>query len=481
MVQRQDTRISRRGLLRLLGMLSASSAAATLLNGCGTGRQTAPTTAPTRAPSQSTSVPEPTAVPPAAQGGTVKWAEFYSLVTDANGKINQDWIAGIVKQFEEENPGWKVELEAVKWDQIDQKSILDLSAGVDHDLMFSSPQLMAKHAKTGDYLDLTEFIKTMPQSEIDDLSWSPGWKSATVAGQQIGVATGVHTRGNAYRRDWFEEAGLDPDRPFTTLEEVVDAAQKLTRADEDRWGLGLYMGPSRGTVELYYGPIVWAFGGDYFDVDAKKATLTGEASIKAVQWLYDCVYTYNITPPYAFAPDADYGALILDNFLKGKVAQAQGFGSYWIGAIEQGGMLEGCFPATKDCKPGTAGFMVQPGAAGAQFTNAWCLSIHKLSKNPEMAFKLLLLILRPENLASYPDAGLPARLSAWQAPEYSSRFYQDWLKAAKQGRGVPPTPYYAELADTVAAALQEILSKKADIAATMKKFEDEWNAKYAGE
>jgi ABC-type glycerol-3-phosphate transport system substrate-binding protein len=98
-----------------------------------------------------------------------------------------------------------------------------------------------------------------------------------------------------------------------------------------------------------------------------------------------------------------------------------------------------------------------------------------------MAFKLLLLILRPENLASYPDAGLPARLSAWQAPEYSSQFYQDWLKAAKQGRGVPPTPYYAELADTVAAALQEILSKKADIAATMKKFEDEWNAKYAGE
>ena len=98
---------------------------------------------------------EPTTAPAAATGGTVKWAEFYSLLTDANGKLNQDWIAGVIKQFEDENPGWKVEQEGIKWDQIDQKSILDLRAGVDHDLMFSSPQLMAKHAKTGDYIDLT--------------------------------------------------------------------------------------------------------------------------------------------------------------------------------------------------------------------------------------------------------------------------------------------------------------------------------------
>jgi hypothetical protein len=44
---------------------------------------------------------------------------------------------------------------------------------------------------------------------------------------------------------------------------------------------------------------------------------------------------------------------------------------------------------------------------------------------------------------------------------------------------MPPTPYYPELADTVAAALQEILANQADIEGTMKTFEDEWNAKYA--
>lgn len=467
------SKLSRRDFLRLTGTIGVSAATLATLNAC-----VAPSApAPAEAPAAKPAAVEPTKAPAAAKGGTVKWAEFYSLLTDENGKINQDWIAKIIKQFQDENPGWKVEQEGIKWDQIDQKSILDLAAGVDHDLMFSSPQLMAKHAKTGDYVDMSPYIKTMPKEDVADLDWSPGWKSATVNGQQIGIATGVHTRTTAYRADWFKTAGVDP-KSLSTLDGMVEAAKKLTQADKDVWGLGLYAGPSRATIELYYGTVVWALGGDYYDEKTKKATVTGEASLKAIKWIYDCIFTWKVTPPYAFAPDADYGNLINDNLIKGKLAMGMGFGSYWIGAVQAKDMLKGCFPATKDCQPGSVDIAVTPGAA---FTNAWCLSIHKLSKQPEAAFKLLQVILKPENLKTYPDAGLPGRLSAWKAPEYNSAFYQTWLDAAKKGKGVPATPYYAELADGVAAAIQEVLSKKADIATTMKKFEDEWNAKFGGQ
>jgi multiple sugar transport system substrate-binding protein len=339
---------------------------------------------------------------------------------------------------------------------------------------------MAKHQQVGDYLDLTPMIQQWPESEQNDLNWSPGWMAASVGGQQVGIATGVHTRTNVYNRDMFAEVGLDPDQPLTTPEEVVEAAKLLTRAEEDRWGLGMYMGPSRATIELYYAPMVWHFGGDFYDVDANSAALTSEASLQATQWLYDLVYTHKVTPPYSYAADAAYDALIDTAFLDGRIAQAMGFGSYWIGTLEEKGMIEGCFPATAECAVGSAGVMVVPTSAKAQFTNAWCLSIHKLSQNPEMAWKLMETVLRPENLATYPDAGLPGRLSAWEAPEYQSDFYQLWLEAARNGRPMPPTPYYPELADTVAAALQEILANQADVAATLQKFEDEWNAKYAG-
>jgi len=469
MDEKKRATMSRREFLRRAALTGASATTAAML-----GKWAA-----TPQPVSANPLDAPKAFAPPAAGGTVKWAEFYSLVTDPNGILNQQWIAGVVKQFEEENPGWKVELESFKWDQIDQRSILDLAAGVDHDLMFSSPQLMAKHQETGDYIDLTPYIEKWPKEEQDDLNWSPGWKAASVGGQQVGIATGVHTRTNVYNRDMFKEAGLDPDKAFTTPEEVVEAAKKLTKADQDIWGLGMYMGPSRATIELYYAPMVWHFGGDFYDPKTRKATLTGDASLKATQWLYDLVYTHKVTPPYAYAADADYGVLILTNFIDGKIAQGMGFGSYWIGAIQDKGMLNKCFPATAECTPGKAGVMVQPTSVKAQFTNAWCLSIHKLSKNADMAWKLLETILRPENLATYPDAGLPARLSTWAKPEYSSAFYQTWLEAAKNGRPMPPTPYYPELADTVAAALQEILANQADIPTTLKKFEDEWNNKFA--
>ena len=462
--------VSRRQFLKV----SAIGAASAALAACA-----APRPAPTTSGGETTAT-EPTAAP-AATGGTVKWAEFYSLLTDASGKLNQDWIAGVVKQFEEANPGWKVEQEAIKWDQIDQKAILDLSAGVDHDLMFSSPQLMAKHLKTDTYIDLTPLIGQLDKSEQDDLSWSPGYKSASVGGKQIGLATGVHTRTNVYNRTMFKDAGLDPDKPFTTLDEVVEAAKKLTKADEDVWGLGMFLGPSRATIELYYAPLVWANGGDFYDEANKKASLTGEPSVKAVQWIYDLVYTHKVTPPYAYASDADYNNLIFTAFTNRKIAQGMGFGSYWIGGVQAADMFTDCFPAMASCEPGEAGVMVQPGAARAQFTNAWCMGIHKLSTNVDMAWKLMMTIFEPDNLKTYPDAGLPGRLSAWDAPEYSSAFYKTWLDAAKSGKPMPPTPYYAELSDTMAAAIQEIMSKQADIGATLKKFEDEWNGKYAGQ
>jgi ABC-type glycerol-3-phosphate transport system substrate-binding protein len=116
----------------------------------------------------------------------------------------------------------------------------------------------------------------------------------------------------------------------------------------------------------------------------------------------------------------------------------------------------------------------------AQFTNAWLLSIHKLSPNPELAMRLIEFLLKPDMLIDYPDAGLPARLSMWEKPEFKTPFYQIWLQAAKNGRPMPPTAYYPELADTVAAAVQEVITKRGNVAEILKKFETEWNAKFAG-
>lgn len=412
---------------------------------------------------------------PVRQAVTIKWAYIYDPAVVGH-KLNIDWANKVIDEFQKANPDIKVETEQIKWDEIDQRSILDYQAGVPHDLMMSSPQLMAKHGEAGDYIDLGPMLKEWGEAELKDFNWSPVWTSGTVNGQVIGIPTGVHTRTVAFRRDWFQAAGLDPDNPPQTWESFLEAAKKLTTPDH--YGLGMFFGSSRATVELYFAPFIWHFGGELWDPQTKKATFASEPGLKSAQLIVDLVKTHKVTPETAIS--GTYDDNILKAFLNGQVAMAFGYGSYWIGAMEDAGFLKGCFPASAECTPQQGDCMVTPTAPKAQFTNAWTLSIHKLSKAPEAAFKFLTWIMKPENLAGYPDAGLPGRLSLWDRPEYQSKFYKTWLEAAKNGRPMPPTVYYPELSDTVAAALQEILATGSPVEQTLKKFEDEYNAKYAG-
>lgn len=412
----------------------------------------------------------------------IKFAHFYDPMGGGALKENNDWIQETMKGFMEANPDIKVTEEIYQWDQIDTKSIMDFKANIPHDVMLSSPQLMPRHGYVGDYADLSTYVRQWPEEQRKDFEWSPVWMSGIQQGKQIGIPTGTHTRLTAYRRDFFEEAGLDPNKPPTSLDEVVEYAKKLTKdtngdGEPDQWGLGMFFGPSRATIELYFAPVIWYFGGDLWDANIKKAIFASEAGVKAAQWFYDLIYTHKVTPKYSVT--GIYDNVILNDFLEGKTAMAWGFGSYWIAKLEQQGFVQGIYPATPEGKVIKADVFVIPDIH--QFTNAWLISVHALSQNVDASMKFIEHFLQPERLYTFPDAGLPIRLSLWDKPEFQTPFYKTWLEAAKTGRSMPGTGYYGELADTVSAALQEILANQAPIAETLKKFEDEYNNQYAGE
>ena len=470
--QTQDSsgNLTRREFLRRSAIVGASALAgnALLTAGCAPPVVAPPAAAPTAAPTKAPVVKKPV---------TIKAAHYFDPLQSPAAQANLDWLNSVIDGFKKENPGIEVELEYFVWDQIDNRMILDQQAGVAHDFTFSSPQLMPKHLQIDDFLDLSPYISQWSAQEREDFSWSPVWNKSRQGDAQIGVPAGVHTRAVFYRRDLFEEAGLDPDKPPETWEECLEAAKALTK--DGQWGLGMYFGPTRANMEIYFAPFVWHYGGLLWDPETKKATFASEAGVKAAQLVYDLVFTHKVTPESAIA--GDYSAVILDGIASNEHAQSWGVGSYWIQPVQDNwGHIEKCFPPNVGCKPLTGDFYVTPTIPHATFTNAWCMSVHKLSEHPDEAVKLLEYAAKAENLFRFPDAGLPARLSMWEAPEYQTPFYQTWLEAARRGRPMPPTAHYPELADTCAAALQEVLVQKSPIPETLKKFEDEWNAKYAG-
>ena len=75
-----------------------------------------------------------------------------------------------------------------------------------------------------------------------------------------------------------------------------------------------------------------------------------------------------------------------------------------------------------------------PTPAERNSANAWDLSIHALSENPDMAWALIEIMMRPENITTYPDAGLPPYLSIYDSEAYSSDY---WASVAAHGRQRP--------------------------------------------
>ncbi|OQX86660.1 hypothetical protein B6D60_05760 [candidate division KSB1 bacterium 4484_87] len=414
---------------------------------------------------------------------TIKFTHIYDPLAGPQGKMNVDWIDQRVQIFRQKFPGFSVELEQAKWDQIDTKSMSDFRAGIRHDVLLTSPQILPKHALVGDLLDLSPFLSWTPK-KIVEFSWSPVWQACVYNGEILGVPMGAHTRLCIYNKEMFRQAGLDPEKPPQNLEELISAAQKLTRdingdGKTDIWGLGIYFGPSRATIELAFAPILWHFGGKLWDEKTKRAVFSSAAGIKTINFLRDLIYKYRVTPPWVLS--GAYDDIVLRGFLNEKFAIAWGWGSYWIQPLEQKGWLKNCFPPHPDAEMTRAGIFLTPTNPKAQFTNAWTISVHSLSKKPEISVELLKEFVEPQALKNFPDAGLPGTLSNWQEPDFQSDFYRIWFQAIKFGRSMPRTAHYEELASAIAAALQEILVKNADPEKTLKKFQRAYNIRYAGE
>ena len=412
----------------------------------------------------------------------VRIAHIYEPLSGPVGEACHEWLEGIAAQFREKHPDMRVQLEQIKWDKIDAKSMNDHRAGIAHDVLMSSPQLMPQHFEVGDLLDIGPYVRKWPKSEIDEFAWTPSWPKCARGDVRLAIPTGVHARVVIYRKDYFEQAGLDPEKPPTDLDSLLEAAKKLTRDTDgdgraDVWGLGLYLGPERATIELYFAPLIWHFGGDLYDPATKRAIFASEAGVHAVQWLGDCIHTHKVTP--LWAAGQRYDDVIFERFMRGELAMAWGWGNYWNQALEEKQLTKGLFPPTPQGQGLKVGVFVTPTRAGAQFANCWTLSVHKLSRHPAEAFELIETMLAPDNLAAYADAGLPARRSMWEKPQYANTWYRTWRRAAEAGRPMPDTPNYNDLADTVAAAVQEIVLKQADPAQTLKRYQDEFNRRYA--
>lgn len=100
-----------------------------------------------------------------------------------------------------------------------------------------------------------------------------------------GLPSSIDNRLLYWNKDAFAEAGLDPERPPATWDELKAYAIKLTRRGA-RGGLerlGFHTEEGQSSVHLF----AWQSGGAFQSVDGKAATLPMAPNQDALQWMVD--------------------------------------------------------------------------------------------------------------------------------------------------------------------------------------------------
>ncbi|WP_299843476.1 ABC transporter substrate-binding protein [uncultured Roseovarius sp.] len=148
-------------------------------------------------------------------------------------------VDGIVADFEAANPDIKVN--AIYSGNYDDTRVRALSA-----LNSGEPAQLAVMFSIDAY-DLIEQDLILPFDDLtDDTDWLNSFYPALMANGKIeGKTWGIPFQRSTivayYNKDMFREAGLDPESPPTTWDELIDAGKKLT--GDDTYGL---MIPSTG-------------------------------------------------------------------------------------------------------------------------------------------------------------------------------------------------------------------------------------------
>jgi len=98
-----------------------------------------------------------------------------------------------------------------------------------------------------------------------------------------------------YNRTAFQTAGLNPDTPPTTLDEVVAVATRLTqRSGQTFTQVGLN---TAGDYPWYAYALVWENGGALFDASGATPSFNQPPGVAALRWWKDAVHTQTFMPP----------------------------------------------------------------------------------------------------------------------------------------------------------------------------------------
>ncbi len=164
----------------------------------------------------------------------------------------------------------------------DTKTIRAIVANVPPDLCtLTDPLVLGPLAANNALLPLDDLLNTETYKESDFVPAS--LKQCRFKGRLYAMPYLIDCTALFWNKKLFKEAGLDPERPPSTMEELQQYAKKLTKVENNEIAI-LGLQPLTDVM-----PILCVFGGRLTDPSEKNVTVNSEKMTEGMSWYLETV------------------------------------------------------------------------------------------------------------------------------------------------------------------------------------------------
>jgi multiple sugar transport system substrate-binding protein len=203
---------------------------------------------------------------------------------------NKEMVDMLVAAWNTKNPDCKINLTYIPHTEMVGKIAQGIASGEVPDLMGMDLIYAPQFEKAQQLVDLTDRIKAWPELKTA----SKGHMTvATFEDHLYGVPLYADVSALFYNKDLFTRAGLDPNKPPTSLAELRADADKITALGGDIKGYYL-PGNCAGCNIFTVGPLMWASGAKIEAKGPGDEPLTGDGVKQVLQFARDMVKAGNV-------------------------------------------------------------------------------------------------------------------------------------------------------------------------------------------
>ncbi len=438
--------LSRRNFLRV----SATSAVGAFLAACQTAA--------------------PSAQPAAGSGSqpAAEAVELRFIKLSMNEPVDDYFTSTAIPEFEASNPGMTVAVDMSDWGHLGEKLLTSLAGNVPIDLVETGSDWVGPYAKRNQFLPLDEFVDASYQSELDDF-YADMVDLSRYEDKLMALPYILDIRTTVYRKDHFEEVGLDPETPPDTWEDLVEFGSKLVQTDAQgnitRAGYQMNASdPANAFFEFWYllvqnnSNVMIPWG----SWEPNDVVFNGPEGVEALEFLIALVHEYKISPITGMSAKTPNLSPLAEGVASIDVTGSGEVGNWKLYQPDKIDLLGVGVPLMKNDRKQYAVPNVY--AIGTNTSNpdaAWTLMTHMISQ------EIMTGMLAPDN-ASPPRKSIAAEADYMQDPmlkKFQEIPEKGWGTTTPQAVDFPTLEFignYVQAALRNEMGAQEALDKGAD-------------------